>query len=100
MQINIPQNLDFLDSEIDKLMKSAEEHAANALSKLNLAGFGAPSETEGQMSNIKGNSQETHTLDDGASSKKAKEGDKRILDMDEDEVGSADSGEFDKQKDS
>jgi hypothetical protein len=44
-----------LDTEIDQLMKTAEESAANALSKLNLTGFEAPGENDGlQMSNIKG----------------------------------------------
>lgn len=47
VQVNIPENLDFLDDEIEKLMKQAEENAANALSKLNLGGFTTISETEG-----------------------------------------------------
>jgi hypothetical protein len=88
-----------LDNEIDQLMKTAEEAAANALSKLNLTGFGASSENDGQMSNIKGPSQETQTLEQASP---AKIDDKSILDVidDDDEMkASADSGEFDKQKD-
>ena len=96
IQISIPENLDFLDDEIDKLMKTAEENAANALSKLNLTGFGAPSETtEHQMSNIKVPSQETQTIEE-ASPKKARE-DHKFDVVDDDEMNaSADSGEFDK----
>ena len=96
IQISIPENLDFLDNEIDKLMKTAEENAANALSKLNLTGFGAPSETtENQMSNIKVPSQETQTIEE-ASPKKTKEDDKLDVVDDDDMKASADSGEFDK----
>ena len=80
-------------------MKSAEEAAANALSKLNLTGFGASSENDCQMSNIKGPSQETQTLEQASPSKV--NDDKSILDViDDDEMkASADSGEFDNQKD-
>ena len=37
-QHTIPENLDFLDTEIDTLMIEAEEKATNALNQLNLTG--------------------------------------------------------------
>ena len=51
--MKIPENIDFLDDQIDQLMKQAEESAANALSKLNLGGFSTISDNEAQLSNIK-----------------------------------------------
>ena len=65
--VQIPENLDFLDKEMDQLMQQAEENAANALSKLNLGGF-VTIENEGQNQMFNGNdkmpSQESATLDD------------------------------------
>ena len=62
-QSTIPDNLDFLDSEIEKLMIEAEEKATNALNQLNLTGniFDEPRDRQSAQ---KLNSQKSSTESD------------------------------------
>ena len=62
-QSTIPDNLDFLDSEIEKLMIEAEVKATNALNQLNLTGniFDEPRDRQSAQ---KLNSQKSSTESD------------------------------------